>query len=392
MCCDNILLSAARRRLSETAPPVPEEVTFSVRREECFRRPVATLWFKTSGCEQEFRGRCVMCNYGHAGRHFSSEEMVAAVRCGLATIPQDPSQVLLVSPSGSMLDNREVPEEARRSILELVGQREWSTFICETRPETVTPSAIFTMRQQLPGRELCVEMGLESATPLVLHHCLNKGLALQDFISAVSLLKEHGIESIANVLLGSPFLDAEEAIRDAVATVHWAFRQGVNECVLFPVHVKQGTLVDWLWRRGMYSPPSLWSLVEVLRRLGKDLASRVTISWYKAYQPETSAMSAAPAASYGCVRSPTTCEACIPEVMGLLDAYRSTGDFDLIRRLDVFSCECKNPWRAILEIGQKEPLKSRLLSAYEIIGNEFLGQAWWRDKGSEVVSTLAGQP
>ena len=124
------------------------------------------------------------------------------------------------------------------------------------------------------------------------------------------LLRKYQIPSIANVMLGSAFLSPREAIEDTVETVRWAIEQGTDSAVIFPAHVKQWTLLEWLWERGLYSPPSLWSLVEVLARIGSQLASRVSISWYKVYTQESEGGELNSLDDMWYLRSPSTCVVC----------------------------------------------------------------------------------
>ena len=132
----------------------------------------------------------------------------------------------------------------------------------------------------LDGRLHSVYVGLESSNPFLLKYCINKDLALADFEKANKILHQHQIKTIANVLVGVPFLKSEEDIVYAVETIRWAFFKDVDECHIFPTHVKASTSLENLYQAGLYHPPSLWSLVEVLHRLDPAFYDRLRSSWY----------------------------------------------------------------------------------------------------------------
>jgi radical SAM enzyme (TIGR01210 family) len=312
-----------------------------------------------------------MCNYG-AGPPVTAKEMVDFARRGLLSEHLDERTMVLVSPSGSMFDPWEVPVKARESIFNLVRETPCWCYHCETRAETLTEDGVRRCAEILAGKEVCIELGLESADPWVLKYCINKGLSLDTYRQGVALLRKHHLVPLANVIVGVTFLSPREAVEDAVRAVRWALANGVERCVVFPVHVKRYTLAEWLWQRGLYAPPSLWSLVEVLATLGRELSNRVTISWYKAYFGEYAGRDQ----SLGKVMlsSPTTCPDCLPTVMGILDAYRDTRDFELVTQLVNLDCRCKRQWRASLESQEQTELQDRVARHYEAIGQGIFGQ------------------
>jgi len=375
------------RVCAELRKPRPlETMPYTFRVESGDGNPYAILWFRTRGCKYDHRGECTMCNYG-ASTPVTPADMVEYVRQGLVAInlAGDESTTLLVSPSGSMFDEWEVPAEARRGIFALVGATACNTFICETRAEDLTAEAIQHYSLVLGKRTLYVEMGLESANPWVLKYCVNKALALTKYSGAIQLLHAHQVNAIANVLLGPAFLTQREAIADTVYSVRWAFAQGIDKCVLFSAHVKRWTLLQWLWEHDLYTPPSLWSLVEVLRQLGPQLAPRVTIAWYKVYT-ELEGIEA------NILSSPTTCPVCLPHVMSLLDAYSDTSDFAIVEQLGAFRCTCHEAWYREATAEGGNSITERVASAYTRLGQGVLGLDWWKRHGSTVLQDILLAP
>jgi radical SAM enzyme (TIGR01210 family) len=380
---NNPFLSQVCAKLRERRPLISNN--YNIRIESVNDAPFVNLWFRTRGCRHDHLGGCTMCNYD-ASPPVSAAEMIEFVRQGLASLDWNDRMMLLVSPSGSMFDEWEVPAQAREGIFRLVRDVRCRTFVCETRFDTLTEHLIRQYADLFDDRETCIEMGLESANPWILKYCINKSLSLDKFQLIIALLKKHRVVSVANVMLGSAFLSAHEAIQDTVQSVQWALSQGVDRCVLFPAHVKKWTLLEWLWERDLYSPPSLWALVEVLVRLGPHLVPKVTISWYKNYHRESERLDPIQSMIYLC--SPTTCAECRTKVIGLLDQFRNTSDFRIIQELANFDCDCKRRWKTQLDQIESQPLKERVAQFYEIIGCGVLGLDWWEKHGDDALKIV----
>lgn len=375
---DNPLLSAVMRRIRHPRQLLPAKMFFYNRVERSRGGNYIEVWFMTAGCQWDAQGGCTMCNYGR-GHTISEDEIVDAVRQGLDDINVDVSE-LVVSPSGSMLDPREVPVGARRRIFSLISDFPAPQFVFETRPETVTPNAVKEFGESVLGKRLGVEMGLESSNAWVQRFCINKGSHPNQFIRAAEILFEHGVDVYANVSLGTAFLSSSEAINDAVNSIRWAFDNGADIAVLFPLHVKPYTLLAWLYERDLYHPPSLWSLVEALRQLGTDFMDRTEISWYRSYYDDDSKI----------VASPTTCHLCRKDVLKLLDEYRDSRSPSAVEQLYAIQCECKDTWRKELGKRPTTSLPERVLAVYKKLARQFLSADWWNLHGHALQRDLFG--
>ncbi len=380
----NVFLNSVCAHIRVSRPIVPPTLNYALRVEKIANSPFVTLWFRTRGCRHDYMGGCSMCNYGKS-TPVAADDMIEYVKAGLSLAPNEDGMMLLVSPSGSMLDDWEVPAQAREGILELVRKTNAKTYVCETRIETVTDEKIKQYVEILDNKFMCIEVGLESSNPWVSKYCVNKELSLQQYIESMGILRRYKVLSIANVIIGSPFLSPKESIEDAVESIRWALSHGTDRCTLFPVHVKRWTLVEWLWEHGQYSPTSLWSLVEVLNRLGPELAQKVTISWYKLYIEKMAKGRLNSSTDLGYLSSPTTCPICHSKVISLLDTYRDTNDFSVIVELTNLGCACKDAWRSALEKEDLLSLPERVASAYASIGRDVLGKKWWDENGANVL-------
>ena len=301
-------------------------------------------------------------------------------------MPIDPQTTLLLSATGNMFDDWEVPALAREAIFEYVRGIETAAVLCESRAETLTGECVGRFAQVFDDRLTGIGIGVESANPGILKFCVNKELDLGVFRDAVGLMAEHNVQSTANVLLGIPFLSEDESIRDASSSLISVLDLGADQGILFPVLVRPHTVVGWLWEHGLYEPSSLWSLVEVLLRLGPERARHVTISWYKDYYAGD--IREEELGSLPVLAAPTTCPSCIDRVMSHLDAYRDSGDFGVVRTLDSLSCACHDAWRERVSRPQGVALPARLIESYELMARGVLGDAWWEEHGTLVAQDV----
>ncbi len=376
----NPFLSRLMAKIREPRPPLPPDQPFFNRIERVPAGLYGEVWFRTGGCRWDRQGGCTMCNYGRSEPP-QPDAMVESVRQALLAL-EHPVDELMVSPSGSLLDPAEVPEEARRRIYALMAAHPASVLLLETRSEWVTPETADELRAiRPPGRGVTVEMGLESVDRWVRRFCINKGGSPADFARAAGLLRERGLGVYANVCLGTAFLSPAEAIDDAVATVRWALDNGADRAVVFPLHIKPYTLLDVLSRDGGYAAPSLWSLVEVLRRLGPTLAGRVEIAWYRSYYDREGKIT----------RSPDTCPHCRDAVVGLLDDYRARQDHGTVDTLSAYPCTCRDAWAASLA-ATHGARADRVATAYRSLANAFGLGNWLAANGGDLMAALYGAP
>ncbi|WP_165913530.1 radical SAM protein [Marichromatium gracile] len=376
MDASNPFLSRLMAKIREPRLPLPPDQPFFNRIERVPAGLYGELWFRTAGCRWDRQGGCTMCNYGQSEPPHP-DAMVDAVRQALHALEQ-PVDELMVSPSGSLLDPAEVPEEVRRRIYALMAAHPASQLLLETRSEWVTPETADELRAIRPLEcGITVEMGLESADPWVRRFCINKGGSLADFARAAGLLRERGLGIYANVCLGTAFLSSAEAIDDAVATVRWALDNGADRTVVFPVHIKSYTLLEVLSRDGSYAAPSLWSLVEVLRRLGPTLAGRVEIAWYRSYYDREGKIT----------RSPDTCPHCRAAVIGLLDDYRASQNHGTVEMLSAYPCSCRDAWAKSLAVPHGERA-DRVAAAYRSLANAFGLDDWLAANGGNLMAAL----
>jgi len=330
----------------------------------------AGLWFRTAGCAYDALGGCIMCDYSN-GPQTTPEQMISYVEQGLKQIPQD-CRVLLVSPSGSMFDDNEVPRTALVGILHILRNSPYQKIAFETRAETITVDIIRICKTVLGKRFYGLYVGLESASPFILKYCLNKQLQLSAIENAINICNNNDIFITFNVIVGAPFLSTQEIIETTVKTVSWAFDKGASRCDLFPIHVKLSTPLAVLYDEGIYSPPSLWELVEVLNRLGESMWPQIGLSWYTTND------------AYNIISSPTTCPVCFHDVLKYLEGFAHTNEAAFIKKINNIVCSCKENWKH--DAGDLS-LPDRVIAGYSVLAKKIFGDEW-RDKHIVSISNL----
>ena len=222
--------------------------------------PSLTVVLKTKGCSWARREGCTMCGYTiDSNPEVQASDIQKQFREVVAYYGKT-FKIVKIFTSGSFLDQGEVPIDVRDAILS--GLMGTPKVIVESRPEYVT-SAICDDLSRI-NRHVEVAIGLETSNDCIRNDYINKGFSFHDFVRASEAAHANGFTVKAYLLLKPPFLTEREALDDALQSVRDAAPHAdtisLNLC-----NVQKGTLVEALWKTGLYRPPWLWSAVEVLK-------------------------------------------------------------------------------------------------------------------------------
>jgi len=160
--------------------------------------------------------------------------------------------------ASNFFDPRAVPPEDWDDIAELTGP--FAAVTVESHASTVNSRASDFARA-IPGR-LEVAVGLETINPRAGAQ-LNKRLDLARFDSAAQFLGDNEIDLRVFVLLGVPYIRAEESLEWTVRTVEYAVRRGASVVSIIPVRGGNGEL-ERLQSLGDFVPPTLAQLENAL--------------------------------------------------------------------------------------------------------------------------------
>lgn len=253
---------------------------------------VATIWdkdsdfvqicFQSKGCRYSDMGSCIMCDYG-CGRKLTADEVSDFIQ-KTALFHNPEISEILIGTFGSVLDEYEISPECFRMILRGLKDSPIPMVGFETHCDTVTNEKLREIGEFLAAKKVYIEMGFESLSDTVREKYLNKKLKIIHLQKAMAAVHQAGFLVILNVLLGSPFLTPSEQIKDVVASVRWAYEQGSDYVILFPINVKPYTALYRFMNEGLYRPISHWRIIAALHAISQVLTdgqmAGLGLSWY----------------------------------------------------------------------------------------------------------------
>jgi archaeosine synthase beta-subunit len=290
------------------------------------------LILRTRGCYWADEKGCSMCGYAKdtLGRSATPAELAEQLQHALTRYRNEP--YVKVYTSGSFLDDREVDPESRRRLVEAFSGRA-RRLLFETLPEFAVAETLEPLHAAFAG-EVEVALGLESTDPTVLGRYVHKNAPPSEYLAAADRVRAVGLRTKAYLLLKPPYLTESESIRDVVRSVSDAAPR-FDALSINPVHIQNGTVVEWLFRRGRYRPPWLWSVVETLRQGSARRGGSRLVSF--------------PTAG-GVARGPHNCGDCDARVLEAIEDASLRQDFEPLEALD---CPCRREWERVQTL---EPL------------------------------------
>jgi len=281
-------------------------------------------WFKKTG-------GCTMCGFNQStykftfgGKLYPPFVFRLIFYYAYWLIRKAKPEILVIYNGGSFLSDKEIPPKTQLAILNFVRQHKTiKKIMVESRAEFVNPEKIAEYKYALGDKELEIAFGLESANDRVRNDCLNKGMSKKTFARAIRLCKSFfGFKSFAYVFLKPHCLNEREAIEDAVKSIEYCFKTGVDEVSLSCAFVQQNTPLHELYKLGQFQPPTLWSIIEVIQKTA-DLGPVRIGSFDDEPLP---------------IAQPHNCGQCDPELLVAIEHYRLHQDPAIFTGL---TCACK---------------------------------------------------
>lgn len=284
-----------------------------------------TIILRTKGCHWN---KCLMCGYSQdADKRVTAENLQNQFGYALNKFEEDFDMVKIFT-SGSFFDEREIPQDIREYIYQKVADNGVEKLSVESRPEFITRDKLIDNEAGV-GVVPEVGIGLETSNDFIRENCINKGFTFEDFKKAALLLRDANALVKVYLLLKPPFLSEREAIEDTIKSALDV--KGYADVVsINPTHIPSKTYIKVLWSKGMYRPPWLWSMVEVISRVREEGMEVI----------------GDPVAG-GKERGPHNCGKCDSQ------AARAIRDFSLSQETEEFenlSCDCVHLWRKALEL------------------------------------------
>jgi radical SAM enzyme (TIGR01210 family) len=298
----------------------------------------------TPGCWWAKKGGCSMCGYnvdGDPGKT-STDQYVSQMRDVLQRYKDEP--YIKIFTSGSFLDPGEVQEKAQNTILRMIREHCGGIRVLfETRPEFITEERLSSLSDQVEDLEVAI--GLESADDHIRTTRIRKGFTWYDYLKGGRVVVESGLSLKTYLLLKPPLTGEQESIEDTVGSIGSVSREfPLSRISINPMNIQRGTEVEQLFKRGLYKPPWLWSLVDTLIK-GKSVSgSRVHLM-------------SSPTGG-GKKRGAHNCGRCDEAVLKGIERFSIDND---PTHLDI-GCKCwEEYWKYIRVAGELSPSGSDLL-------------------------------
>jgi len=279
-----------------------------------------------------------MCGFKDAlssvgiNRSFEDDEILHLFEISWPTIEKKQPMVVNIYNGGSFLNDNELPYYIQRMIIKRFKESESvRTLLVESRPEFIKQGRLQEIAPITETKVLKIGIGLESATDTVRNSYINKGISKEDYENAVRIAKQSGIRVLTYILIKPLYMSEKDAISDAIDSAKYAFDIGSDEVSFEACCIQKGTRMEELYRRGQYTPPWLWSIIEVLRAT-HNLGNIQIGSFWDFPAP---------------VAKPRNCRRCSKRVENLLNQYRIVHDISIFDNID---CRCKLEWRKSLEV------------------------------------------
>ncbi len=275
---------------------------------------------RSRGCYWSKKSGCLMCGYNNDSlESVGAQDLIAQFSKAMDMHKDQP--FIKIYTSGSFLDPGEIEPKARDSILGLAGQKA-SHVLVESRPEFVSQTTLDAALAHVKNLEVAI--GLETANDDVRSRCINKGFAFKDFERACKTVADAGASVRTYLLLKPPYMTEGDAIADTLASIERAGKMSQTISVN-PMNVQRGTLVEGLWKKKMYRPPWLWSLISVLERGSKLTDARLMSS----------------PSGGGSKRGVHNCGKCDEALLKCIERFSLSGDTGDLKS---GGCKCKEAW------------------------------------------------
>lgn len=256
-------LMPKERRSGNNAKPV--SVWMEMDRIRGYPEQTCVAIFRTTGCSWYNFSSCSMCGYFNDISSTVTEENLMKQTDEIIHYLGN-TETLKVFTSGSFLDPIEMPVRARDYFYDSISGK-IDKLLVESRTEYITPSNLSPIKdRKLKAR---IAIGVESANDEIIARSINKGSSFNKFVTAAKTSKEQGFEVRSYLLLKPPFMSEAEAVDDCMRSIALVAPYSTDISVN-PMNIQKNTLVEYLWKRGQYRPPRLWSLARILVWAGRS--------------------------------------------------------------------------------------------------------------------------
>ncbi len=290
-----------------------------------------------------------MCGFYCAtsrGREVSADEYVAQFEHVMDAVDLGDYPIVSIYNDGNIFNEREMPVAAIEKICSYIdGYKNIRKVVVESRIDYSPDEHVAKMKKALNGRQLEVAFGFESANTQVMNLCINKGFSANNFDVFHSRMRGMGVLTKPLLLVKPPFLAEGEAIEDILQTISYCVSRGIDYVDLEVTTVEKNTVVHELWKNGLYRPPWLWTIVELLQQCRERFGARahVYVSPWN-YSVE----------SLDWARNCGKCDAGITEAIQRYNSHFDTAEFEGL------DCSCREEWHEAVMAQETRTIPERI--------------------------------
>lgn len=295
------------------------------------------IGFLSKRCEHDAKGTCIMCDYGCAKGTYSDDEYLNEMT-QILTKYSEGTIILLLCSNGSILNSNQISDELFQKILLQAAQTDIPQIEIECHYKDITVKKLDMIKEFLPGKQITIEMGLETVNPVYQEIFFGKGIDLIEYEDAILRIQGYGFKIDLNIILGLPFLSSKEQLKDARQTLDWVFEHQCSP-VIFPVNIKPFTLLMHMYQSGYYKPISHWLMLSLLDSIKEEKLDQITVAWYGNREE-----------IYANVEShaifPTACPDCAEIIKNFYDKFMRCSNSHVRKKLlqdmmNTFECSCQ---------------------------------------------------
>ena len=303
----------------------------------CVERLV--LFLRGTGCSWVSQvGGCTFCGFWDAtnfGRKISNAEYIQQVENALGSLGAEIERfpIVCLYNDGSLLVESEIGLAVVCTILNRFAlYPHIRRVVIESKVVDIKQAVLAKLKNSIGSLELEIAVGFESANPTIRDLCINKNFGDDVFAAKAAMLREHDIRLVPLMMIKPPFITEGQAIHDALETLRYLDQFSFPHIDLEMATVERHTLVAELWRNGLYQPPRLWSIIEILRR-SRVLGIRTPV------------FISPPNYTVPSLDFTSNCPSCTQAVVDAIRAYNRAFDVSVFERLD---CGCRGAWSSSL--------------------------------------------
>lgn len=293
----------------------------------------------SKGCQYFFEtGGCAMCGFNNEIKKYKFNQVHSQVIVLLTKIfvyylkdtytEKNYFSMLSIFMAGSFVNVNELPKKSQEIIINYFLESSFDKLFIESRVEYVIDyiSAIRNYKSKINSvsKNFEIALGLESSNDYIRNEIIKKGVEKNDFQKAVILLKELGIVVSTYVLVGNPYSSEKEILESSLKTIEYAWFCNVDIANIEIYCVQERTPWTYLYKKGVFKPISLWTVIEMLKHLEK-MPGKWRLGEFADWPKP--------------LACPVSCDQCNEGLLLAINGLRMTHEFDEVLNLNPCNCQ-----------------------------------------------------